>query len=52
VRGGQRGHPFGDLRGPAERLQTERLLLSELPSLRHVVGPKPITRKVDSADAA
>jgi transposase len=32
---------------PAERLQSERQLLGELPSLRLEVGPKPITRKVD-----
>lgn len=32
---------------PAERLATEAELLGELPSLRLVVGPKPITRKVD-----
>jgi transposase len=32
---------------PAERLQTERGLLGELPSLRPEIGPRPITRKVD-----
>jgi transposase len=32
---------------PAERLESERELLGELPSLRLEVGPKPITRKVD-----
>lgn len=32
---------------PAERLDTERELLEELPSLRLEVGPKPVTRKVD-----
>jgi len=32
---------------PNQRLQTERELLAELPSLRLEVGPKPITRKVD-----
>lgn len=32
---------------PAERLHTERDLLTGLPSLRLEVGPKPITRKVD-----
>ena len=32
---------------PAERLESERELLAELPSLRLEVGPKPITRKVD-----
>jgi transposase len=32
---------------PAERLDTERELLAELPSLRLEIGPKPITRKVD-----
>lgn len=32
---------------PAERLESERELLDELPSLRLEVGPKPITRKVD-----
>jgi transposase len=32
---------------PAERLEQERELLSELPSLRLEIGPKPISRKVD-----
>ncbi|UUW92756.1 IS21 family transposase [Pimelobacter simplex] len=32
---------------PAERLESERELLADLPSLRLEVGPKPITRKVD-----
>lgn len=32
---------------PAARLETERALLGELPSLRPEVGPRPITRKVD-----
>jgi transposase len=32
---------------PAERLESERELLGELPSLRLEVGPKPTTRKVD-----
>ncbi|WP_181642641.1 IS21 family transposase [Nocardioides massiliensis] len=32
---------------PVERLDTEREVLGELPSLRLEVGPKPITRKVD-----
>jgi transposase len=32
---------------PAERLDTERELLDDLPSLRLEIGPKPITRKVD-----
>lgn len=32
---------------PTERLDTERELLGELPSLRLEVGPKPTTRKVD-----
>jgi transposase len=32
---------------PAERLERERELLAELPSLRLEVGPKPTTRKVD-----
>jgi hypothetical protein len=32
---------------PAERLVTEQQLLGGLPSLRLVVGPRPITRKVD-----
>jgi transposase len=32
---------------PAERLETERGLLGELPSLRCEIGTKPISRKVD-----
>jgi transposase len=32
---------------PADRLATERELLTRLPSLRLQAGPKPITRKVD-----
>jgi transposase len=32
---------------PTERLESERELLAELPSLRLEVGPKPTTRKVD-----
>jgi transposase len=32
---------------PARRLDTERPLLGELPSLRLEVGPRPVTRKVD-----
>ena len=32
---------------PAERLMTEREVLSVLPSLRLNVGPEPVTRKVD-----
>lgn len=32
---------------PVERLESERELLGELPSLRLEVGPKPTTRKVD-----
>jgi hypothetical protein len=32
---------------PAQRLDTERELLAELPSLRLEVGPKPVARKVD-----
>lgn len=32
---------------PVERLESERDLLGELPSLRLEVGPAPITRKVD-----
>jgi len=32
---------------PTQRLESERELLAELPSLRLEVGPKPITRKVD-----
>jgi transposase len=32
---------------PVERLERERELLDELPSLRLEVGPKPTTRKVD-----
>lgn len=32
---------------PAERIESERELLGELPSLRLEVGPAPITRKVD-----
>lgn len=32
---------------PAERLESERELLGELPSLRLEVGPRPTTRRVD-----
>jgi len=32
---------------PAQRLETERGLLAELPSLRPDIGPRPTTRKVD-----
>ncbi|MEU8347989.1 IS21 family transposase, partial [Spirillospora sp. NPDC048832] len=32
---------------PAERAETERELLSALPSLRPAIGPAPVTRKVD-----
>ena len=32
---------------PAERLETERLLLATLPQLRCEIGPRPISRKVD-----
>jgi transposase len=32
---------------PDQRLESERALLGELPSLRLQVGPRPITRKVD-----
>ena len=47
VRRGQRRPAFRDLRGPADRLATERPLLRPLPSLRPEIGSKPTTRKVD-----
>lgn len=47
VRGGQPPRDSETCTVPAERVDTERELFGELPSLRLEVGPKPTTRKVD-----